>query len=83
MRTRGSQNERGKKMKRADLKLIETGTWVKINSAGKKTYQHNSGIVVRYDHNAWAWEIVGGKNDGYMYGTLTVAAYEVERGLQP
>jgi hypothetical protein len=65
---------------RPDLELVAGGAWAKT---GKKTYRHVSGHVVRYDHMAWAWEIVGGAKDGYKYRTLTYAAYEVERALQP
>lgn len=58
--------------RRADLELIASGAWAKT---GRKTYQHESGIVVRYDCNAWLWEIIGGAEDGRFYQTLTVAAY--------
>lgn len=52
---------------------IKTGTWAKI---APKTYQHVSGIVVRYDCNRWSWEIVGScAHDGYLYKTLTVAQH--------
>ena len=64
--------------RRADLDLIATGAWAKVAS---KTYRHISGIVVRYDCNRWAWEIVGGAEDGHMYGTLTVAAHSATRHL--
>lgn len=53
------------------------GAWTKTAS---KTYRHVSGITVRYRHNAWTWEIVGGPADGQQYGTLKVAAYVVETG---
>ena len=64
--------------RRADLDLIASGSWVK---AGRKTYRHASGIVVRYDHNRFTWEIVGGAEDGYHYTTLTVAAHSATRHL--
>lgn len=55
---------------------ITQGTWNKIAS---KTYRHESGIVVRYSHNRWAWEIIGGAEDGNLYGTLSIAQYTATR----
>jgi hypothetical protein len=54
------------------------GAW---NKTAAKTYRHVSGMVVRYNHNRYSWEIVGGPADGHRYGTLTVAAHVVEAGL--
>lgn len=56
---------------------ITEGTW---NRTARKTYRHESGIVVRYNHNRWAWEIVGGAEDGHLYGTLNVAQYFATKG---
>lgn len=58
--------------RRADLELVATGEWTKT---ARKTYRHQSGIVVRYLDNDWSWEILGGAQDGNCYGTLTVAAH--------
>jgi hypothetical protein len=62
--------------RRADLELVATGAWAKT---GSKTYRHASGTVIRYNHTAWAWEVIGGAHDGDMFQTMTVAAYNVER----
>ena len=62
--------------RRADLELIATGAWTKT---ANKTYRHVSGTVVRYRHNQWVGEIVGGAEDGNCYTTLSVAAYYVEK----
>lgn len=53
-------------------KPITRGTWEKI---ARQRYRHMSGIEVKYDCNAWAWEIVGGSRDGEMYKTLNVSQY--------
>jgi hypothetical protein len=58
------------------LKPITEGTWVKI---ARKHYRHVSGIEVRYDDNAWTWEVIGGKDDGHRYGTLSVAQWAATR----
>lgn len=55
-----------------------TGTW---NRVARKTYRHESGIVVRYGDNHWAWVIVGGKHDGLAYTTLSAAQHTVEYAL--
>ena len=48
-----------------------SGSWVKV---ARKTYQHESGITVRFDDNHWGWEIIGASRfDGYLYGTLWAA----------
>jgi hypothetical protein len=56
---------------------ITSGTW---NRIARKHYQHISGIQVIYRHNAWAWEVVGGKDDGHRYGTLSVAQHAATLG---
>lgn len=55
------------------------GTW---NRIARKHYRHMSGIEVRYDHNAWNWEIIGGPEDGYRYSTLTVAQLSATQHLK-
>lgn len=49
-----------------------SGTWERI---ARKHYRHIGGHEVRYDCNRWAWEVIGGANDGYLYGTLNVAQH--------
>jgi len=63
---------------RTDLALVESGAWAKV---GSKHFRHESGIEVKYDHNAWNWQIIGGRECGYRYGTLEVAAYSAVRGI--
>lgn len=58
-------------MKRAQP-AINNGEWARI---AHKTHKHVSGVVVRYDCNRWLWEVVGGKDDGSAYTTLSVAQY--------
>lgn len=53
--------------------------WDKI---ARKHYRHESGVEVRYNCNAWAWEIIGGSEDGYKYGTLSIAQYSALRGTR-
>lgn len=38
--------------------------WVKI---GPKYWSHISGIQIKYDHNAWKWQVIGGANCGTYY----------------
>jgi hypothetical protein len=54
----------------------ERNMWSKIAS---KHYRHESGIEVIYRHNAWTWEVVGGRDDGHCYTTLRVAQYSATR----
>lgn len=44
--------------------------WSKV---ADKHYRHAGGVEVIYRHNAWMWEVVGGKNDGYRFKLLWVA----------
>lgn len=59
-------------------KPITTGTWAKT---ARKTYRHESGIVVRYVDNKWAWTVIGGKHDGFYFGTLSAAQSAVSYAL--
>lgn len=52
--------------------MTATQTWISI---GRKHYRHSDGIEIRYSHNNWMWELVGGINDGLMFKTLKVAKY--------
>ena len=61
---------------RTDLELVASGAWAKV---GTKAFRHESGVEVRYDHNAWLWRVVGGADDGNGYKTLDVAAYSALR----
>lgn len=38
--------------------------WVKF---GPKHFSHVSGVQVKYDHNAWAWQVIGGAKCGTYY----------------
>lgn len=44
-----------------------------------KTYTHTSGVTVRYRHNNWDWEVIGGADDGHTYTTLRVAQWSALR----
>jgi hypothetical protein len=59
-------------------KGLTLGAWA---SPSSKTYEHASGVTVRYDHNRCTWQVLGGPADGRRYERLHVAAYVVERGL--
>lgn len=61
------------------MKPITSGEWAK---AGRKHYRHMSGIEVRYNHNRWLWEIIGGPEDGLAYGTLWIAQYQATHRLE-
>lgn len=54
------------------MKPITEGTW---NRIARKQYRHISGIEVLYRHNSWVWEVVGGKNDGLCWTTLSHAQH--------
>jgi hypothetical protein len=49
------------------------GSWAKV---GDKAYRHESGIEIRYNHNAWLWQIVG---ESFGYKTLSVAKWNAEK----
>jgi hypothetical protein len=49
------------------------GMWAKV---GDKTYRHESGVTIAYNHNAWCW-VIGGQKVGYK--TLGVAKYNAEK----
>lgn len=69
-------NPYSKRGVRVDREMIDSGSW---NKVAKKTYKHISGVVIRYDYNAWLWEIVGGKFDGERYERLWPARDRVEQ----
>ena len=53
------------------MQPITEGEWVR---AARKTYRHETGIVVRFDDNRWGWEIIGSSRfDGCLFGTLWAA----------
>jgi len=58
------------------LSPVTTGVWERI---ARKHYQHISGIEVIYRCNAWAWEIIGGPEDGRRYTGLAVAQHAATR----
>lgn len=49
------------------------GEWVKV---AKQHYQHVNGVQVKYDCNAWKWQVIGGPNCGYYYDTKWAAQTE-------
>ena len=63
-------------MNRIAKPAINNGEWNRIAS---KTHRHASGIVIRYNHNRWLWEVVGGKDDGHSYTTLAAAQHAATR----
>ena len=63
-------------MNRIAKAAINNGEWNRIAS---KTHKHESGIIIRYDYNRWLWVVVGGKDDGHAYMTLSVAQHAATR----
>ena len=51
------------------------GMWAKT---GDKTYRHESGTTISYNHNAWCW-VINAERVGYK--TLTVAKHHAERQM--
>lgn len=45
-------------------------------SVGRKHWSHVSGVQVKYDCNAWKWQIIGGARCGYKYDTKWAAQTE-------
>jgi hypothetical protein len=52
--------------------VIETD-WVKVAS---KHYKHKTGVQVKYNHNAWKWEVIGGAKCGMFYSVKWEAQTE-------
>lgn len=57
----------------AMLSDVVASDWAKVAS---KHYKHKSGIQVKYNHNAWKWEVIGGAKCGYMYDVKWAAQTE-------
>lgn len=57
-------------------KPCTSGEWARV---ARKHYRHVSGIEIAYDHMAWNWQIIGGREDGNRYPTLSVAQYSATR----
>lgn len=55
--------------------MVTSGAWVKV---GRKHYQHVTGLEIKYNHNAWAWETIGTVRPG-SYKALWAARWHVER----
>lgn len=53
--------------------MTNDGMWAKV---GDKAYRHESGVTIRYNHNAWLW-VIEGQTVGYK--TLGVAKYNAEK----
>lgn len=49
--------------------------WTKI---ARKHYRHDATLVeLRYDHNRYGWEVIGGQNDGMLRPrTLWIAMHQ-------
>lgn len=58
------------------MKPTTTGEWSKI---AKKHYRHVSGVEVRYNCNRWAWEVIGGPDNGRAYAALWVAQHSATK----
>lgn len=52
--------------------VVETD-WAKVAS---KHYKHKSGVQVKYNHNAWKWEVIGGAKCGSFYNVKWEAQTE-------
>jgi hypothetical protein len=52
--------------------VVETD-WAKVAS---KHYKHKSGVQVKYNHNAWKWEIIGGAKCGSLHNVKWEAQTE-------
>lgn len=46
------------------LSEVVKSDWVKT---GPKHWSHVSGVQVKYDCNAWKWQVIGGANCGRFY----------------
>lgn len=55
------------------LSEVIPGEWVKV---GSKHFKHVDGVQVKYDHNAWKWQVIGGPKCGYYYDTKWAAQTE-------
>lgn len=60
------------------LSDVEESEWTKVAS---KHYRHVTGVQVKYDHNRWAWAVIGGKNCGRLYETKWASQMEAVKGL--
>jgi hypothetical protein len=62
------------------LSSVNASEWVKV---GSKHYRHiKSGIQVKYDHNRWKWQVIGGIKCGNMYDVKWVAQMEGVKGYE-
>ena len=60
------------------LSDVDPNEWVKV---GSRHHKHITGVQVKYNHNRWAWEIIGGAKCGLMYETKWVAQTEAVKGV--
>lgn len=60
------------------LSEVDPNEWVKV---GSKHYQHVSGVQVKYDHNRWHWQIIGGAKCGLAYETKWASQTEAVKGV--
>jgi hypothetical protein len=63
-----------KNTQRTDIDMVTSGTWAKT---GDKTYRHESGVTVSYDHNSFGWKIEGVRG---IWKTLRAVRFMVESG---
>lgn len=55
------------------LSDVVANDWLKVAS---KHYKHKSGVQIKYNHNRWKWEVIGGIKCGNLYDTKWVAQIE-------
>ncbi len=65
-----------RKPHRTDIEMKNSGRWAKVSN---KTYRHETGTTVAYDHNHFGWRIDGGSR---IYRTLDQARYYAERNAR-
>lgn len=60
------------------LSDVDPKEWIQVAS---KHYRHKTGVQVKYDHNRWAWQVIGGVNCGRLYETKWQSQTEAVKGL--
>lgn len=55
------------------LSTVVPGEWAKVAS---KHYKHVSGVQVKYEHNHWRWQVIGGPMCGYAFDAKWAAQTE-------
>jgi len=62
------------------LSSVIPSEWVS-QGKGKKHWIHVSGVQVKYDHNRWAWQVIGGAKCGLFFDTKWSAQTEGTKHL--